>query len=45
MTFADTSYFLALLNPDDTWHAAARKASAGFQVKDEVLQEQNPEAS
>jgi predicted nucleic acid-binding protein len=30
MTFADTSYFLALLNPDDKWLAAARKASAGL---------------
>ena len=35
MTFADTSYFLALLNPDDKWHAAARKASAG--LADDIL--------
>lgn len=27
MKFADTAYFLALLNPRDRWHAAARKAS------------------
>src|SRR5512135_1572678 len=30
MTFADTSYCLALLDPDDTSHAAARKASAAL---------------
>ena len=30
MTFADNSYFLALLNADDTWHAVARKASAAL---------------
>lgn len=30
MIFADTSYFLALLNPDDQWHAAARQASAAL---------------
>ena len=30
MTFADPSYFLALLNPDDTSHAAARNASAAL---------------
>lgn len=30
MIFADTSYFLALLNPGDLWHAAARRASAAL---------------
>jgi predicted nucleic acid-binding protein len=35
MTFADTSYFLALLNPDDKWHAAACKASA--ELADTIL--------
>jgi predicted nucleic acid-binding protein len=35
MTFADTSYFLALLNPDDKWHVAARKASA--ELADTIL--------
>jgi predicted nucleic acid-binding protein len=30
MTFADTSYFLALVNPGDVWHGAARRASAAL---------------
>jgi predicted nucleic acid-binding protein len=28
MIFADTSYFLALLNPDDQWHHADRQAAS-----------------
>ena len=40
MTFADTSYFLALLNADDTWHAVARKASAA--LADNILSTWKP---
>jgi predicted nucleic acid-binding protein len=35
MTFADTSCFLALLNPDDMLHPAARRASA--ELADAIL--------
>ncbi len=30
MIFADTSYFLALVNPGDVWHATARGMSAAL---------------
>jgi predicted nucleic acid-binding protein len=33
MIFADTSYFIALLNPQDQWNDAARRAATNLRER------------